>query len=301
MASRVGYSGNVHDEVNVGRIFRFGVVGVAVLLFLIVAFNAFYTVDEGERGVLLTNGAITDVAEPGLRWKWPIIQRVAFVSTQTHSKIYDGVESYSRDQQLAELSISVTYRIAPESVAEVYSNFRNEEGVMNRLVDRRALETVKTIFGRFNAAEAIQERSRLNLQIEEALRQELAAYPFLILESVQVEDIAFSQAYENSVEARMMAEVEVQRRAQELEQQRIQAQIVVTQAQAEADSRLAKARAEAEATRLAGEAEADAIRARGAALRENPELVALVTAENWDGRLPQTMLPGGTIPFLNLQ
>ena len=35
------------------------------------------------------------------------------------------------------------------------------------------------------------------------------------IESVQVEDIAFSTAYEQSVEARMMAEVEVQRRSQE--------------------------------------------------------------------------------------
>lgn len=98
----------------------------------------------------------------------------------------------------------------------------------------------------------------------------------------------------------MMAEVEVQRRSQELEQELIQAQIVVTQAQARADARVAEATAQAEATRLAGDAEASAIRARGEALRENPEVVALVTAENWDGVLPTTMLPGGTVPFISV-
>lgn len=97
-----------------------------------------------------------------------------------------------------------------------------------------------------------------------------------------------------------MAEVEVQRRSQELEQQRIQAQIVVTQAQGAADARVAEAKAQAEATRLAGDAEASAIRARGEALRDNPQVIALVTAENWDGILPHTMLPGSTLPFISV-
>jgi hypothetical protein len=29
-------------------------------------------------------------------------------------------------------------------------------------------------------------------------------------------------------------------------------------------------------------------------------VIALVTAENWDGVLPSTMLPNGTVPFLNV-
>lgn len=289
------------EEYDAGKMVRL-ILGVLVGIFLVVvAFNGFYTIDQGSRGVILTNGAISGVAPPGLGFKIPIIQRVATISVQTHSKMYPNVEAYSRDQQLAELSMSVTYRIVPDYVTTVYSDFRNEEGVLNRLVDRRALETVKTVFGRFNAAESIQERQRLNQQVAETLRQDLAQHQFLIIESVQIEDIAFSRAYEESVEARMMAEVEVQRRAQELEQQIIQAQIVVTQAQAEADSNLARARAAAEATRLAGEAEAYAIRVKGEALRQNPELVALVTAEAWNGELPQMMVPNGTLPFLNVQ
>src|SRR5690554_3154936 len=155
------------------------------------------------------------------------------------------------------------------------------------------------VFGQFNAVEAIQQRGSLNQQIFDSVLEAIDN-PAVIIESVQVEDVAFSVAYEQSVEARMMAEVEVQRRSQELEQQIIQAQIVVTQAQGDADARVAQAKAQAEATRLAGDAEASAIRAKGEALREAPELIALTTAENWDGVLPTTMLPGGTVPFLGL-
>lgn len=273
--------------------------GIVALLGVIIAFNGFFTVDQGYRGVHLRLGAVVGIAQPGLGFKVPFIDRVVMLRTQTNSKVYDRMEAYSRDQQLAELRMSVTYRLAPELVDEVYATFGSEEGMVNRLIDRRVNELARTVFGQFNAVEAIQQRSSLNRQIYEEVLRAIDT-PSVIIESVQVEDVAFSTAYEQSVEARMMAEVEVQRRTQELEQQRIQAQIVVTQAQGAADARVAEAKAQAEATILAGDAEASAIRARGDALRDNPGVIALVTAENWNGVLPTTMLPGGTIPFINV-
>src|SRR5690625_5489939 len=141
--------------------------------------------------------------------------------------------------------------------------------MVSGLIDRRVNEHAKTVFGLFNAQEAIQERGRLNQQVSAAITAALTGP--IIVESVQVESVAFSEVYEASIEARMLAEVEVQKRTQELDQQRVQAQITVTMAQAEADARLAQAEAQAQAIRLAGEAEAEAIRARGDALRDNQD------------------------------
>ena len=117
---------------------------------------------------------------------------------------------------------------------------------------------------------------------------------------MQIENIDFSDAYENSIEQRMLAEVEVQKVRQNAEREKVTAEITVIQAQAEADAQLARATAEAEATRIRGEAEADAIKAKGAALRDNPALIDLVQAERWNGTLPTTMVPGTTVPFLNM-
>jgi len=277
------------------------VIPIAILLVIAaaVAFGSFFTIDQGYRGVVLRLGAFARIAEPGLGFKVPFIDRVVRIRVQTNSKVYDRMEAYSRDQQLAELRLSVTYRIVPDMVHEVYAQFGSEDGMVLRLLDRRVNELAKTVFGRFNAVEAIQRRDTLNQQVSSEIIG-VIDQNIVVIESVQIEDISFSSAYEQSVEARMMAEVEVQRRTQELEQQRIQAQIVVTQAQGAADARVAEAKAQAEATILAGDAEASAIRARGEALRDNPELIALVTAENWNGVLPTTMVPGGTIPFINV-
>ncbi|HET8986578.1 MAG TPA: SPFH domain-containing protein [Trueperaceae bacterium] len=292
----LGTRGPILGGRNPNRLILLGIVAIVVAA---IAFGSFFTIDQGYRGVVLRLGAFARVADAGLGFKLPFIDRVVRIRVQTNSKIYDRMEAYSRDQQLAELRLSVTYRIVPEMVNEVYAQFGSEDGLVSRLIDRRVNELAKTVFGRFNAVEAIQMRGSLNQQVSDSIIA-VIDQNVVVIESVQIEDIAFSSAYEQSVEARMMAEVEVQRRTQELEQQRIQAQIVVTQAQGAADARVAEAKAQAEATILAGDAEASAIRVKGEALRDNPELIALITAENWNGVLPTTMLPGGTIPFIDL-
>ncbi len=274
-----------------------GVVALAVVA-IVVVFGSIYTVDEGTRGVILRLGAVSGIAEPGVGFKVPLIDRIVPIIVQTDSAIYENMEAYSRDQQLATITVSVTYRILPTEVGAVYAQYGSAAGLATRLIDRRVNEHAKTVFGRFTASEAIQERGRLNQEVSEAITAALTGP--MIVESVQVEEVAFSEVYEQSIEARMLAEVEVQKRTQELDQQRVQAQITVTMAQAQADARIASAEAEAAATRLAGEAEADAIRARGAALRDNPALVSLVTAEAWNGVLPQSMIPGAALPFIDV-
>ncbi|MHB1087055.1 MAG: prohibitin family protein, partial [Minisyncoccota bacterium] len=275
-------------------------VGAAVfagIIGLMALFGSWYTIDQGERGVILRNGAIIGTAEPGLGFKLPFVDVVAEINVQSRSRRYEGVESYSRDQQLATLVLSVNYHLPPDQVSQVYAQYGGEEGILTRLVDRRVYELAKTTFGQFNASTAIQERGRLNAEIASAIQA--AVLGPVIIDSVQIEDISFSVVYEQSIEARMLAEVEVQKRTQELAQQKVQAEITVTQAQATADAVLAAAKAQADATRLAGEAEADAIRAKGSALLDNPALVSLITAERWDGSLPSTMPPDATVPFLN--
>jgi regulator of protease activity HflC (stomatin/prohibitin superfamily) len=170
--------------------------------------------------------------------------------------------------------------------------------VISRLLDRQVLEEVKNVFGKFNASTAIQERERLAAEVQMAIQK--AVIGPIIVESVQIENIDFSDAYENSIEARMLAEVEVQKVRQNAEREKVTAEITVIQAQAEADAQLARATAEAEATRIRGEAEASAIKAKAEALKDNAGLIALVQAEKWNGALPTTMIPDSTVPFMDV-
>ena len=272
---------------------------VAGLIGLTVLGGSWYTVDQGERGVILRNGAITGTADPGLGFKMPIIDKVVDIDVRTRANLYENVMAYSRDQQTAGLNVSVNYRVPVDQVLNVYENYGSVENLRSRILDRKVFDEVKNVFGQFNAVTAIQERSRLVADVQMAIQN--AVRGPIIIESVQIENIDFSDAYENSIEQRMLAEVEVQKIQQNAEREKVQAEIKVIQAQADADARVAQATAEAQAITLTGNAEAEAINARGAALRDNPTLIQLVSAERWNGVLPTTMVPGAAVPFINVK
>lgn len=250
--------------------------------------GSFYTVDAGDRGVILRNGKVVGTADPGLSFKLPIVDSVKEISVQTQARVYEKVLVYSRDQQTANLQVSVNYRLVPGEVEKIYTEFGGSDGLISRALDRQVPEEVKNIFGRFNAVTAIQERERLGQEVMAAI-QKAANSSMMIVESVQIENIDFSDAYEQSIEQRMLAEVEVQKVQQNAQREKVQAEIKVIQAKADADAVI-----------LQGNAEASAINARGKALQDNPGLVALVAAEKWDGKLPATMVPGSAVPFINV-
>lgn len=274
--------------------------GAIVALFgLSAVTSSIYTVDEGERAVILRNGKVIGQANPGLNFKVPFIDSTVPISVQSQARLYKNVASYSQDQQTAFLALSVSFQVPADRVAEVYAKYGSVDGMLDRLVDRQLPEKVKTVFGRFNAETAIKERDRLSAEIQQAVRSGVNG-PVLV-ESVQLENVDFSKAYETSIEERMLAEVEVQKVSQNANREEVQARIKVIQAQADADSQLAVATAEAKAIELKGQAEAKAIAVKGQALRDNPALVGLVTAEAWNGVLPSTMVPGSAVPFVNVK
>jgi len=273
-------------------------VSAIAVLALTTTWLSWYTIDQGERGVLLRNGAVIGVADAGLGFKIPFIDGVSRISIQNQARQYEDVMSYSKDQQTAALRISVSYRLPADQVATIYAEYGGQDGIVSRLLDRQLPAAVKGVFGRYNAVTAIQDRPRMAAEMLDVL-QSIVKGP-IIIDSLQLENIDFSDAYEGSIEDRMLAEVEVQKVKQNAEREKITAEITVIKAQASADSKLAEAKAAAEATRIQGEAEAAAIKAKGEALRENAGLIALTQAEKWNGALPTTMVPNGAVPFMNL-
>lgn len=268
-------------------VFRLGLGLLGGLVIVYVLFASWYQVDQGERAVVLRFGATVGVSDPGLHFKLPWVDSVRTITLQTQNKRFQNLEAYSRDQQPADLTVSVTFQVSDPRA--IYEQFGDLEVATARLIDPRLIAGVKTIFGQYDAARAIQERAGLNNDFATAVTSAINGGPINII-SVQIENIDFSDAYEQSVEQRMLAQVEIQKREQNLRTTEVEAQIART-----------KAEGEAEAIRLRGEAEASAIRARADALRANTDLVQLQAVEKWDGKLPTTMVPSSAMPFINVQ
>ena len=289
-------------------------VGAAVLLGGFLSTNV---IDEGEKGVVLTFGEISKTWDPGLHFKIPFIQSLKTYSTRVQKTKFGRdindersnsplLSAYSSDQQIIEsYSLSVTWAYDPMQIEKVYKYFgtASSDAVFTTVVSPTVIQTTKAILGQYTAQTIVQERTKLDAQIEEALKTELKDFPINIL-SVQFEDVNFSRRYEDMLEQTAQKKMEIEKANNEL--QRIQIESRQQVAQAEAQNQAIKLQADAKAyqIRVEAEAEADAIKMRAEALKSNPELVDLTIAEKWDGSVPQTVVAGegkSVVPLMNIK
>jgi regulator of protease activity HflC (stomatin/prohibitin superfamily) len=274
--------------VHVNRLLLGALLLGAIVLFLGIN-GTYYTVDQGERAVLLRWGQAVDVEGPGLHFKLPFIEDVVKLSIREQKEEFK-TQAYSQDQQPATVQVSVNYRLTEDEVLNVYTRYGVDYPSI--LIDTQLPQRLKEVFGIFSAQNMIQDRTKLGLEVERSLEHALDGRGIHIV-SVQVEDVAFSDVYETAVENRMKSIV-LQYQAEAEKQKRI------TNADAAAYEVKAAADAQAHAIEVQGNAQATAIKARADALRSNPDLVSLTAAEKWNGILPTTMVPGGAVPFLQL-
>ena len=277
---------------------KIGALITTSLVALALVGGSTYSIDQSALGVLLRNKAAIAVVKPGLHFKVPIIDTVEVLSMQEFTRVYEQVWAYSADQQPASMTISVTYNLIAEDTEYTYSKYKTRESAVARILDRKTPDQVKTVFGQYSAVKAITERGQMVNAIYNSLSNSIDRSIKVV--SVQIENIDFSDAYEQAVEDRMLEEVGVEKIKQNKKKEVVLAAIKIIQADANAAARVAEATATAESITLVGNAEATAIKARGDALRENPDIIGLVQAENWNGALPTTMLPNTTVPFMNM-
>ncbi|MFQ6675161.1 MAG: FtsH protease activity modulator HflK [Fidelibacterota bacterium] len=176
---------------NVGWV-TIAVVVLAVLLL----WSAVFTVQPEEVGVILTFGRFTRLAEPGLRFKWPLpIQTVQKVPVQRQLKQEFGFRTeragvrtkYARgvmqgeslmltgDLNVAVVEWTVQYRVTDPykylfKVRHLEDTFRDmTEAVMREVVGDRSVNEVLTIGRQEIASTAQQELQELCRQYETGL------------------------------------------------------------------------------------------------------------------------------------
>ncbi|MBQ3776283.1 MAG: prohibitin family protein [Ruminobacter sp.] len=285
-----------------GRGFTFAAVIGAAIIFFVVFFFAelFYTVNASMVGVVLSGGKISSVSQPGMHSKVPFYQQVKFIDLKSNSGSVK-TEAYTFDQQNATLKINVIWNFVGTKAEDIYVNYKGDEKyIYEYVIAPKLIDCAKTIFGQYNAEKVIQKRAEFVNLLNTQFKELMTDIPVQI-RSVQVEDISFSKVYETSVENAMKARADVEKAKAELERVQLESQQKVKIAEAESEAVKKRADAQAYAILKTEEANAAAIRLRGEALRENSEIVRLTVAEKWDGKLPSTMVPGSSLPFIDVK
>ena len=277
------------------RYLRWGAIGLGVLLLVIVIFGSFFTVHQYERAVVTTWGKFTYIADPGLNWKIPIVQRAYPIRTDIRTLTPSdpkGVNTYTVDNQEVDIFFNLFYRVPPANVGFIYENAQDyKERLFNIAVDR-----LKSELGKVNVAHVAEQRGVIRERIRQVLVEDAKVLGVDVTD-FQLTNIEYTKSFKTAVEQAVTARQMIETREREAAQEKQVAERNRIKAQGEADATLTRATADAKAIQLRGEAEAAAIRAQAEALKQNTGLVELRKAEKWNGALPQQML-SGVVPFM---
>ncbi len=253
------------------------VVGVICVIFILIL-NPFVTVAAGERGVVLNWGAFNgQILDPGLHVRIPIAQSVVKMDVQTQKLEIESSDAYSHDLQNVKIHSVVNYNLDPKEVGLIYQQYGLD--AESRILQPNLEAAVKQTVAKYSAEELLSKRGEVTSEIESAFRQAIPN-TFLVTKYALVNE-TFSDAYEAAIEQKQVAQQNAEKASNDLKRVKI-----------EAEQRVSQATAEAEAIKI----QAQAIQQQGGA-----SYVNLKAVEKWDGHLPAQMIPGGALPFLNLQ
>lgn len=265
---------------------------LAVVIFIL---SCLAVVPTGFTGILTTFGKVEErTINSGLNFIAPW-QNVVTMDNRTQ-KVEIQTSAFSSDIQQVDLKMSVNYCIDQSTAQKLYRTI----GVnyYDAVMFPRIQENVKAVFSQYTAENLIAKRESLSESIKENTANDLSAFGITIV-SIAIEDIDFTDAFTNAVEAKQVAAqnkltAQTQQEQKTMEE-RAAAERAKIAAQADADKAIIAANADlevvkvqAEAALYAGEREAEMNQRISKSLTD--ELVSYYWIKQWNGELPTTVL-----------
>ena len=248
---------------------RFSIIVVVGLIFVVVGLAAF-TVDEREMAIKLQFGeVVAEDYEPGLHWKWPVVQNVRKFPKRILT-IQDRPERvFTAENEALEVDFFVKYRIVDPK------QFYISTGGLQVIADDRLSEIIKnavvTEFGKRTVNEAISvgraELMRDMLQTAAGTASELGVE----LIDFRVKQVEYISVVRDSVYQQMAAE-----RARIAAERRATGRATAERMRAEADRArtVILANAYRDGQKIRGDGDATAAEIYANAYNQDPEFYA---------------------------
>jgi regulator of protease activity HflC (stomatin/prohibitin superfamily) len=270
-------------------------VAIAVSLF----FSSVYTVNEGHIGIVKRFSEAKEQVNPGLHFKVPFIDSVEEIEVRTR-KNEEKMASSTKEQMPVTVIVSVNWTVDKTAALELFRQYGGLKQFENRILDPRFRSATKDVIPQYDAEKLIQDRASAIQAIEASFIEEMKDFPVTV-DNIQIENIQLPAKYLTSIETKQTEKNLADAEKHKLARQNLEAQRDVNTAKAKADGIRLVAIAEAESIRIKGLAEAEAITAKAKALGNNPLIIKLTEAQNWDGKLPATILGSSNMPILDMR
>lgn len=251
-------------------------------------------IDAGSVGIKVNmTGGSQGVAKTeyvtGWCFYWKLAQKVYEFPTYQQHKEYDPYEVPAKGGTMFTVHPTFNYNLNAGEVGNMFQRYRLSLGSLeNGFIKNSMTTAIREVTNTFTADSILNNQAGYDAAIYNKLNKELAPY-------FQVTQFTANLIPDPNLKASIINKAKAVQDAQAA-----RAQQDVTRANAEIE--IINANKDSAIKVKGANAEALSIRVKQDALRESPQYVELIKAQQWDGKLPQTIIGGnGTVPFFNIQ
>jgi prohibitin 2 len=272
---------------------------IGFILLVVVVAASVKIVEAGNRGVLLSFGAVdTSVSlNEGIHFVVPFRDNIIPIEVRTQ-RITENAASASNDLQDVSTQVALNYHVDPATAQILYQQIGFDYA--SRVIAPAIQESGNQISARFNAENLITNRETVKSEIEANIKARLAPYN-IVVEALSITEFQFTEQFRRAVEAKVEAEQRALQANNDLRRIEIEAQQAEARAIGEQQANIARAEGVRQAAVLQAQGEAEAIAIVEAQLRENPRYLEWLKTQRWDGVLPLVTSGGeGATPFIEI-
>lgn len=236
-------------------------LAIVAFLLVIIAINAFYTIDTGERGVVLRLGKLTGVAGEGLNVKIPFVDKIEKMSIRDHN-LTIKTEVSSSDIQTITVEVGMVYSLDPALVGRVFQTYGTN--IESTLLRPTLSEKVNAIIAEYPIEAFVEKRAEISNRINTTFANQVSGNGVLV-KTLLITNHDFSDEFNKAIEDKKIAE----------------------QGSLAAKFTLERMKLEAEAQKIKQASLSDMV------LQE-------MAINKWDGKMPQ-YFSGSQLPFITIK
>jgi len=265
---------------------------IFAVLFICIPFSV-HQIDAGEVAVVKIWGDAKEVRTEGIHFDFWMSHKYEIYDCKVQQVIVN-TEAYSKDAQTMDIELVVQYQIQKENAMLIAKNYGGLDMLESR-ISTISIERMKSVLSSKEAMTIIETRGEVSNNITETISQAITDDYYINIKNVVLTDISFSDAFEKTVEEKMIAEQEKLKAQYEKEKAIIEAEARLEEAKREAEAILYRAQQEALAEKERADAEAYALQVLQEVWESmDPEvrqaLLQKIAIEQWNGELPETLV-----------
>ena len=184
---------------------------------MIIGFAApFVEVPAGSVGVVTNFGQVQVVTlEPGLHVVVPIYQRVTNVDTRVQPHAFQEIDAASKELQTVKLTGVMNYHIDGRFASDLFQRVGTD--FAEKIIDPAFNDFIKTVVPNYSVNDILAKRDEIRSLAKTQLAANLSQY-HIIVDDIYIANIAFSDSFQQAIEAKQVAQQQVQTEQQILAQ-----------------------------------------------------------------------------------